>query len=83
MSEPATIHIPLLGEGTKVWRPVQAERLAPDLYLVRGPVPDDEEWAFPPGSVVRCVASDLSGHGGHPQTCQVAVARVENDEVAS
>jgi hypothetical protein len=82
MSEPATIHIALLGEGTEVWRPVQAERIGPDLYFVLGPVPDGEEWAFPPGSLVRCVTRELSGDGGRPEICQVAVARVEKDDVA-
>ena len=83
MSNPATIHIALLGEGTEVWHPVQAEHVALDFYLVLGPAPDDEEWAFPPGSVVRCVARDLSGDGGHPEPCQVAVARVERESGAS
>jgi hypothetical protein len=50
----ATIYVPLLNEGTDVWRPVEATHLSGDLYRVEGSVPDDEEWAFPPGAIVRC-----------------------------
>lgn len=82
MSDPVTILIALLDEGVEVWRPVLAERVGPDLYFVLGSVPDDEEWAFPPGSLVRCVAKELSGDGGLPDVCQVAVAHVEKDDVA-
>jgi hypothetical protein len=81
MNEPATIHIALLGEGVEVWRPVQAEPIGPDLYFVLGPIPEDEEWAFPPGSLVRCVTRELSGDGGRAETCLVAV-RVESGDVA-
>lgn len=50
-----TIYVPLLNEGTEVERPVEASRLlGGDLYYLHGPVPDEEEWAFTPGSVVRC-----------------------------
>jgi hypothetical protein len=52
MAEITTIYMPLLNEGTDVWRPVAAEHLDGDVFRVVGPVPDDEEWAFPPGSVV-------------------------------
>jgi len=48
------IYIELLGEGTTVWRPAQAEQLPHGLFRVLGPVPEDEAWAFPPGSIVRC-----------------------------
>ena len=52
-----TIHIPLLNEGTAVWRPAPAHRLDASTYIVLRPDsydPDDEEWEFPPGSVVIC-----------------------------
>lgn len=52
MAETATIYIPLLNEGTEVWRPVAAEQLNGVVFRVIGPMPDDEEWKFPPGSVV-------------------------------
>ena len=50
----ATIYMPLLNEGTDVWRPVEATPLTSDTYRVEGEMPDDEEWAFAPGRVVRC-----------------------------
>lgn len=53
-SEQSTIYMPLLDEGVDVWRPVPAERLSADRYLVAGVVPTDESWQFVPGSVVRC-----------------------------
>jgi len=51
---PETVHMPLLDEGTEVWRPVEAFRLAEGVYIILGAMPDDETWAFPPGSQVRC-----------------------------
>ncbi|MFP5237117.1 MAG: hypothetical protein ACLGSD_14545 [Acidobacteriota bacterium] len=43
-----TIYIALLNEGTSVWRPIEAERLADGTYLILGPMPEDEEWEFKP-----------------------------------
>lgn len=48
-----TIHIPLLNEGTEVWRPVVAERSPGGTFRILGEVPDDEEWAYKPGDIVR------------------------------
>jgi hypothetical protein len=48
----AMIYMPLLNEATAVWKTVAAERLSCELFRVIGPMPDDEEWAFPPGCVV-------------------------------
>ncbi|GAA4752525.1 hypothetical protein GCM10023264_19320 [Sphingomonas daechungensis] len=56
----ATIYMPLLNEGVDVWRPVEATALTADTYRVEGDVPDDEEWAFDPGSIVRCESRKLS-----------------------
>jgi hypothetical protein len=47
-----TIHIPLLNEGTRVWRPVMAERSLDGTFRILGEMPDDEEWAFKPGDNV-------------------------------
>jgi hypothetical protein len=49
-----TIYMPLLDEGTDVWRPVEATRLTDDTYRIEGVMDENEEWAFAPGSVVRC-----------------------------
>jgi hypothetical protein len=44
-----------MNEGTLVWRPVEAERLDATGFRLVGPMPEDEDWQFQPGSVVRCV----------------------------
>jgi len=46
--------MPLDDEGTDVWRPVEAELLPDDRLKIIGPMPDDEVWRYPPGSVVHC-----------------------------
>jgi hypothetical protein len=46
------LFMPLLNEGTEVWRPVAVEPLSNGTYKILGPIPEDEEWAFPPGSIV-------------------------------
>jgi hypothetical protein len=67
MADTVTIYMPLLDEGTEVWRPVEAIREGDD-YLVLGPMPSEETWMFAPGIVVRCEfhvfsdgARDLAG----------------------
>jgi hypothetical protein len=52
MGEMTIIYVPLLDEGTSVWRPVSAERLSKDTFRIAGPMPDDEQWAFTPDSIV-------------------------------
>src|SRR5205823_1677561 len=54
MGERVTVYVPLLDEGTAVWRQAQAEPVAPELFRLVGVVPDGELWAFQPGQVVRC-----------------------------
>jgi len=52
-----TIYIPLLDEGTDVWRPAPAWKVGGNVYIVLRPDnydPEDEKWAFPPGSAVVC-----------------------------
>ena len=56
-----TIYMPLLDEGVDVWRPVEATHLSTGAYLVEGEVPVGEEWAFDPGTVVRCERKRFSG----------------------
>lgn len=63
MPQPASIetfYMFLLNEGTDVWRPVDAEPLGGGKFRVLGPVPDDEEWEFEPGSIVACEMRLLS-----------------------
>lgn len=54
MNGPVYVYVPLLDEGTDVWRPVLAERVAPGLFRLNGPIPEGELWQFQPGEVVRC-----------------------------
>jgi hypothetical protein len=56
-----TVLVPLLGEGTAVWRPVSALRVGPGLFRLCGPIPDGEIWEFTPGEVVRCAMQVFSG----------------------
>jgi hypothetical protein len=56
------ILIPLLDEGTDVWRPVQAIQLEHNLFQIPEDtvVPDGEKWQFKPGAVVYCVETEPS-----------------------
>jgi hypothetical protein len=68
------ILVALQDEGVDVWRPVQAERLTDGHYRIisENADPEDERWAFPTGSVVRCQARALEG-----EVQLVAVSLVE------
>jgi hypothetical protein len=55
----ATIYMPLLDEGTDVWRPVRASRDG-DVFTVLGPMPEEETWQFPPDSRVLCARKDFA-----------------------
>jgi hypothetical protein len=72
MADKATIYMPLLNEGTATWRPVAAERLNEETFRVIGPMPDDEQWAFPPGSAVTVAPKVFSD--GISGTVAVALA---------
>ena len=48
------VYVELLHEGVDVWAPVEAERIGGDTYLLPSVAPEDQEWAFPPGSRVLC-----------------------------
>jgi hypothetical protein len=50
----ATIYMPLLNDGTDVWRPVEVTPLQSALYRVEGEMPSNEEWEFAPGTIVQC-----------------------------
>jgi hypothetical protein len=55
-SEGETIFISLLDESVDVWRPVQAERLRGNTFLILEQPYDREleTWQFGPGEVVLC-----------------------------
>ena len=48
------IYVALLGEGTEVWRPVEAQPIGNNVFLVQGEIPSGESWQFSPGTQVRC-----------------------------
>ena len=65
------LYIPLLNEGTDVLRPATGVFVGPDVIRVDAPGDDDpdlEEWEFPPGTEVRCLAEFRDGR-------QILVAR--------
>jgi hypothetical protein len=56
-----TIYVRLLNEGTPVMRPTEAIQITGDAFKLlptEGYDPDDEEWEFTPGTVVRCIYED-------------------------
>ena len=56
-----TIYMPLVNDGTDVWRPVEAMKIARLGYMVTEDAPPDEQWAFQPGHILRCEERHLSG----------------------
>lgn len=77
MHDRVSIYVYLLDQGTHVWRAVEAVPLENDTYWIvsENPHPDDEQWQFTKGDVVRCVHKTL--HGTKPRECLVAVEKVE------
>ena len=47
-----TIYVPLINEGTEVWRPVEAEPISDALFRVESKAPDDEQWGYASGQIV-------------------------------
>lgn len=47
-----TIYMPLMNEGTDVWRPVLATDLGEGRFQITSEPSVDEEWAFAPGMTV-------------------------------
>jgi hypothetical protein len=57
------IYVELVEEGTACWRPVEAERLGPEIFRVVGEKPDGEVWPFSVGDVVRCKVKTFQSGG--------------------
>lgn len=77
-SNTRAIYMPLLDEGTDCVRPVPADEVAPDVYVVH-PLRDEEmmnseRWLFAAGSTVRCRRESWGG-----QAVLVARELVPND----
>jgi hypothetical protein len=58
-----TIYVYLPDERVDVWRPVKAEELESERFRILGPVPKDEIWEFPPGTIVRVEKMKTLMHG--------------------
>ena len=69
------VYIPLLNEGTDVLRPTNGVALGGDLVRIEPTGdydPESEEWAFLPGSKVRCAHESRGGR-------EILVARAQVD----
>jgi hypothetical protein len=55
-----TIYVELLDENVDVWRPVAALHVRDGVYRLSDVAPEEERWAFPPGSLVRVEERELS-----------------------
>lgn len=67
------VYVQLLGEGTRVFRPAKAELIGPNTARLHAPDdydPENEEWEFPPGTVIVWELQSLSDG-----PARVAVAR--------
>jgi hypothetical protein len=53
-------YVRLLDDGTDVCREIEVEKVETDLYRIEGDRPEDENWEFKPGAVVRLVERNLS-----------------------
>jgi hypothetical protein len=49
-----TVYVELLDEGVTEWRPVESDPVSTSGYRLPSIAPDEEVWAYPPGSLVRC-----------------------------
>jgi hypothetical protein len=58
------VYVPLLNEGTEVLRPTTGQLVESGIVQILASIdydPNLEEWEFPPGSKVRCVAETRGG----------------------
>jgi len=68
------VYVQLLGEGVMVFRPAEAECVYEDavkLLPVLNYASSEEDWEFPPESIVRCENRILGG-----KQVLVAIARI-------
>jgi hypothetical protein len=59
-----SIYVNMMGEGMNLLRPVRAEHLGRDFYIIVDEMPADENWEYVPGQVVRCKKKNLSNGKG-------------------
>lgn len=71
-----TVYVKLLNEGSDAWRPTQAEVIKPKTYKLlptENYDPEDEEWEFLPGTIVKCEKQIKSGQFGKHKEILVVV----------
>lgn len=69
-----TIYTRLLNEGTDVYRPVPSLIIEDNVHKITGDHifdPDDEEWEYPPGTIVFVEKKEIGG-----EELLVAVKRI-------
>ena len=74
-SKAQQVYVALLNEAVECWRPVEAQHVEADEYVLSGSVPAGELWEFQPGATVRC-REKIFQDGG---TGLIAFARVRRD----
>ncbi len=77
-----TIYLPLLNEGTDVWRPVEAKHIEGNIYKIisKNETESDEEWMFSTGDYVRCEEKKFQDK---QKSSLAAVEKIEFSEVNS
>ena len=76
------VYVRLLGEGTVVFRPTAATSIGPDtvrLLTPNGYDPEDEDWEFKPGAVVRIELTNPKGCRGVRRRLRSRVAGVSHN----
>ncbi len=66
------VDMPLLNEGTNVWSSANVEDIGGELYRVLGPMPEDQCWKFPPGTIVQLRARFTSTRNASVEAVEVA-----------
>ena len=73
------IYVQLLNEGTVTYRPVSAKKLSESIYQLLGEDihdPEDEEWEFLPGTIVKANYRKFELLPGKKEILLVAVSKV-------
>ena len=70
---PGRVYVALVDDGVGAWRPVDAEHVRDDEYVLAGSVPEGEVWEFQPGEMVHCRERTFADGSA----ALVAFARVE------
>lgn len=55
------VNMPLDNEPEESWSMVAVRDLYNGTFEVRGPMPDNEKWRFPPGSIIKCTTETEDG----------------------